>query len=288
MPKKRSLLAALLATAALVVVPDRANEGAVATEADPCGEQVLRADGTPWECTFVDDFAGTELDRSKWLPQSDRYRSGSREAWACYVDSPDVLEVDEGVLTLRVVQDEVARPCAGYGGAPTPYRAGSVSTHDRFSQMYGRFEARIRATDTSEPGLQEAFWLWPDTRRHSTVLYPLTGEIDVAETYSRHPDLAIPFLHSATDLLGPVRGVNTAHCTATRGEWNTFVLEWGPDRLEVLVNGETCLVNTVNDPAFDQHYIVALTQMLGMRSNALTPATPLPAAMQVDHVKVWR
>ncbi len=287
------LLAALLVCTFLTQSGMGASTGtpqpAAAGTVDPCGEPVLRADGIPWECTFADDFSGAELDRSRWMPQTSGYRSGSAGAWACYVDSPDVIRVADGVLTLSAVRDEAATPCPAFRNQPlTAYRAGSVSTYDRFSQMYGRFEARIRVTATDQPGLQESFWLWPDTRYHDTALWPVTGEIDIAETYSNHPDLAIPFLHSVTSVLGPVYGVNTAHCAATRGEWNTFALEWGPTELEIFVNGESCLVNTANDPAFDKHYIVALTQLLGAKANSVTEGTPLPASTEVDHVKVWR
>ena len=60
-----------------------------------------------------------------------------------------------------------------------------------------------------------------------------TGEIDVAETYSLYNSVAIPFLHYAADAGGPQSGVNTAwNCTAYRGVWNTYALEWTPTKPE--------------------------------------------------------
>jgi hypothetical protein len=40
---------------------------------------------------------------------------------------------------------------------------------------------------------------------------------------------------------------------------------------------------------FDQPFIIALTQLLGVSNNAFDPAkTPLPASTQVDYVRVWK
>jgi beta-glucanase (GH16 family) len=164
-----------------------------------------------------------------------------------------------------------------------------VTTYRLFSQQYGRFEARIKNTATTVPGLQETFWLWPDDR-YNTAYWPLAGEIDISETYSQYPDLAIPFLHyTANDNGGPIPGTNTAwNCTAQRGVYNTFALEWTATRLEIFVNGTSCLVNTSGDPAFKKPYIVALTQLLGVGGNALRATTPLPATMSIDYVRVWQ
>ena len=113
----------------------------------------------------------------------------------------------------------------------TPYVAGMVTTYRLFSQQYGRFEARIKNTATTAPGLQEAFWLWPDDRYTTATTGRAAGEIDIAETYSQYPNLAIPFLHyTVDDNGGPVPGLNTAwNCAAKRGVYNTYALEWTAD-----------------------------------------------------------
>lgn len=253
-----------------------------------CGAPVLKSDGTAWTCTFFDNFEGGSLDRSKWVPQTN-FVNGSDTVYACYIDDPAVVSVSDGMLQLSV--KKMPQPVAGCPSnrAGSPYAAGQVSTYALFSQQYGRFEARIKVPSASTPGLQEAFWLWPDVRYHSTLTWPLSGEIDIVETYSQYPQLAIPFFHYSADLLGQQPGVNTAWtCAASRGEWNTYTLEWTANRLEVLVNGLSCLVNTSNDPAFDKRYIIALTQALGAGANAYGGSGMLPATTLVDYVRVWR
>ena len=255
---------------------------------DACGTRPVKADGSYWSCTFAEDFTGTTLDRSRWVPQT-VFRAGSPGAWACYLDDPSVISVHDDALHLTVRKLDQPMACPGNKNEQTSYVSGMVSTYRLFSQQYGRFEARIKNTAATVPGLHEAFWLWPDDR-YSTATWPAAGEIDISETYSRYPDLSIPFLHyTATDNGGPVPGLNTAwDCVAHRGEWNTYTLEWSADRIEILVNGKSCLVNTSGDPAFQKPYIVALTQLLGVGGNAPDATTPFPATMSIDYLRVWK
>jgi len=257
---------------------------------DACGAQPRKPDGTSWACTFVDDFGGTSLDRTKWVPQTVFSTGDVLSGYACYDDDPSVVSVSDGTLNLSVRKNATALPCAN-GLPDTPYRAGMVSTHHLFSQQYGRFEARFRTTATTAPGLQESWWLWPDDRDPlAQLVWPLNGEIDIAETYSAYPDLGIPFLHyGSEDNGGPIPGTNTSwSCAAARGVFNTYTLEWTASRLEVFVNGRSCLVNTSGDSAFRKRYILNLTQALGTGADAVTAATTLPAVMNVDYVKVWK
>ena len=256
---------------------------------DACGVRPRKADGTPWSCTFHDEFDGTTLDRTKWVPQRAFITGDQNAGYACYVDDPDNIAVGSGILNLTVRKEATPQPCGSATSTVTsPYTAGAVSTYHLFSQQYGRFEARIRNTASSAAGLHEAFWLWPDDRVPSTDKWPVAGEIDISETYSQYDNLSIPFLHYYADAGGPQPGVNTAwNCTANRGAWNTYALEWTPATLTILVNGKTCLVNTSGDPAFQKPYIVALTQALGNGTNTMSASTTIPATMSIDYVRVW-
>lgn len=256
---------------------------------DACGTLQPKATGGSWTCTFVDNFDGSALTRAKWEPQI-WFATGVQATHACYLDDPSVVSVSNGALKLTV--RKVATPVScSFGGmsGPTNYVAGSVATTYRFGQQYGRFEARTKTTASTVRGLHEAFWLWPDNRFPSSTPWPEAGEIDISETYSVHPTLSIPFLHYSADVNGEQNGVNTAWgCTANRGVWNTYRLDWTATRLEIKVNGTTCLVNTSGDPAFQKPYTIALTQGLGGLGNVYDGRAPLPATMSVDYVKVWK
>jgi beta-glucanase (GH16 family) len=265
--------------------------GTAHPRAGACGDQPLKADGTPWVCTFADGFNDGKLNRNKWVPQTTSFSTGTSDVHACYVDDPTNVAERNGKLKLTVRKLARAVPCASDPSlSPSRYTAGSVSTYHVFSQRYGRFQARIRVTATRRPGLQETFWLWPDDRVDSTTAWPANGEIDVVETYSRYAHLGIPYLHyTENDNGGPIPFVNTAWmCLSERGVYNTWTVEWLPSRIKIMVNGRNCLVNNNRDPAFDKPYIVAFTQALGTTGNVYNGTAPMPATMNIDYLRVWK
>ena len=255
---------------------------------DACGTIVKKADGTAWACSFADDFNGTTLDRSVWTPQT-AFAMGTQAAHACYLDSPSTVNVSGGSLNLSLRKVATPVSCA-FGGmsGPTSYVSGGVMSYRTFSQQYGRYEARIKNTATTAKGLHEAFWLWPDDRVASSTVWPYAGEIDISETYSSYPTLSIPFLHYKADVYGSLVGINTAWtCTAPRGAYNTYTLEWAPKKIQIFVNGKLCLTNTSGDTAFMKPYIMALTQGMGAAGTVYDGRAPL-GTMNVDYVKVWK
>ena len=246
----------------------------------------MKADGSAWECTFVDDFNGGALDRRRWVPE---VKSGHGTVHACYVDDPRTVSVSGGALRLSIRPASPELSCPPVDGLPVSYVAGSVTTWGKFAQQYGRFEARIQTPFTDQPGLHEAFWLWPAwTSEYSVWTWPEAGEIDIAETYSQYPNLAVPFLHYGADGWTPIPGINTAYADAARGQWHTYTLEWTADLLEVFVDGRSVLVNRSADPAFDKNFVLLLTQALGTLTNAPLPGSQMQSTMLVDYVKVWR
>lgn len=258
----------------------------LAKQTDACGVRPVKADGSLWSCSFVDEFDGTALDTSKWVPQVYGYATGTPEAFACYTDSAENVAVRDGALQLTLTKNDTASLCSD-GETTTQYWSGMVSTYERFSQTYGRFEARMRSQATTASGLHEAFWLYVDPRNTSGY----AGEIDIAETYSSHPGLAIPFLHYDANPRSVTSGPNqtTSYgCATSRGSYHTYRLEWTAAKVQIFVDDRLCLTNTSGDPAFRQNFLIAFTQALGSTDNLPTSATPYPATMSVDWIRVWK
>ncbi|KRB78080.1 hypothetical protein ASE01_07925 [Nocardioides sp. Root190] len=290
--RSRLLLAAL---ASLLLLAAATTWWVVARDDEPaadgrCGPELKKPGGGTWECTFADDFSGSRLDPDTWLVQE---LVGSDDM--CATDSARTIAVSDGHLQLSVVKtDPTTDPTTVCpvrpDGTRATYAAGWISTHGRWSQQYGRFEARIRVQDVPSAGVHEAFWLWPDVRYGADKPWPASGEIDIMETYSQHPDLVVPFLHyGADDNGGPVDGLNTAQsCRTTRGEWHDYALEWTAEELRILVDGKTCLVNTAGASSFRKRFIINFTQFLGSGQNTYQPTMALPVSMEVDHVRAWR
>lgn len=281
------LVCALFLTLAITVSATALpSASAAGSSSDPCGAQRLKPDGSPWTCTFSDDFSGNTLDRSKWLPQTS-FKAGALFAYACYVDDPSTVSVGGGSLNLTVRRSPTPVNCGFL--SVTGYVAGMVTTYHLFSQQYGRIQARVKNTGTTQPGLHEAFWMWPDDQYGTASMWPDSGEIDVAETFSVYPRSYVAALHYSADELGLDDGITSGVCDARRGVWNTYTLEWSPQKLEFFVNGKSCLVNTSGDPAFQKPYIINFTEGIGPvdMDNMPTARTPIPATYKVDYVKVW-
>jgi beta-glucanase (GH16 family) len=269
-----------------------------------CGGEILRKpDGTLWQCSFDDEFGGTSLDAAKWAPlrtADSGFTSGPSTARACYVDAARNIAVARGALRLTARRLSSELSCASPTGAfRTRYTSGEVTSYYALQQTYGRFEIRAKLPTTTAKGLQETLWLWPvDDTKYGR--WPLSGEIDLAEFYSRHPHLDIPYVHYIYDqsTVDPVRHVNvvTAYsCRIRYAAYNTYAVQWLPGRITILVDGRTCLIDSYRaaglaSPApFDQPFFLALTQALGIGGNAFDPAsTPLPATTSIDYVRVWR
>jgi beta-glucanase (GH16 family) len=258
------------------------------------GTAGLKDDGSAWQCSFDDEFNGTSVDRSNWLVQTTA-SSGYHSGQECFVDSPNNVDVSGGDLHLTVRQEAAPFACATPSSSySTQYTSGTVVTYGKFSQTYGRFEVRAKLPGAKVKGLQEAFWLWPDSP-YKYGLWPYSGEIDFAEIYSQYPDRAIPYIHYVPGALDV--NVTNNYCLINDiTQYHTYAAEWTPTTITIKYDGQTCLVDTWNPkspllkPApFDQPFMIALTQALGIGGNAFNAATtPLPATTSVDYVRAWK
>ena len=268
--------------------PDR---GGGATHEDPgrLRQATVKAVGSRWSCTFVDDFDAVKFDRTKWVPATAIISGRTSGAFACYRDHKDNVSVEGG--TLRLTVRKLDQPCAvaTSGRAPRRTPQARCRRYRLFSQRFGRFEARFKVTATEQQGLQEAFWMWPDDRQDIKEPWPAAGEIDVVETYSDNHDLAIPFLHYTWNNNGGPRPGSTPPGTARPfGASSTPTRSSGarahrdPRQRQVLPGqhvgrqGVPAQVHPGADPSA-RH-----------RKNHYDGAAPLPATMTVDYVRVWR
>jgi beta-glucanase (GH16 family) len=256
------------------------------------------SDGSVWTCSFDTEFTGTTLP-SDWVPITTATSGYVSGLTACFVNSPNNISVGNGYLSLTARREAAPFYCNALStGFTTQYTSGTVSTYGLFSQTYGRFEVRAKVPASAIAGLQSSFWLNP---LHQTYgAWPNSGEIDIAETYSDYPGLAIPYLHY-TPFLGleiSALDINTAttdSCTITPGAFNTYDVEWTPSTMTFIYNGKTCLVDRwwpmfpefAPEP-FNQPFFINLTQALGISPNTFNPATTqLPATTEVQYVRAW-
>jgi beta-glucanase (GH16 family) len=285
----------------------KARKPTMPAPAPACGGESLapKPGGGAWVCTFDDEFDAstgdpTALNRSWWVPQvtaSSGYTTGNPLlSGACYVDSPNNISVSGGALHLTVRRQATPMLC---GSDLTQYTSGMVSTYRTFDQTYGRFEVRALLPQTTAAGLQETFWLWPinDTLFGS---FPGSGEVDFSEFYSDQSSLDIPDIHYHynTSTVNASTNTNTATtdaCQISLAQYNDYAVVWTPGSFTITINGNTCLIDnydasglTAPEP-FNQPFFIALTQALGIGTNAFNPSTtPLPATTSIQYVRVWK
>jgi beta-glucanase (GH16 family) len=310
--RRRHVISALLAglaVAALLIPAGAAGartRTAAATTAPSCGATVYKSDGSAWQCSFDDEFSGSRLDGTKWFVQTTA-ASGFHSGAECFTNSAQNVAVANGTLNLTVRRTSPFFCKTPNGGYNTQYTSGTVNTLNRFAQTYGRFEVRAQLPATTVRGLQETLWLWP-VNQYKYGVWPMSGEIDFAEFYSQYAGWNIPYLHygvlQSTVSWLTNSNVYTAfpapysqpgmNCRINQSGFNTFTLTWQPGQLVIRVNGSNCIVNNYSAyglsgaAPFDQPFFLALTQALGIGSNAPTSSTPLPATTRVDYVRIWK
>jgi hypothetical protein len=96
-----------------------------------------------------------------------------------------------------------------------------------------------------------------------------------------------PHIHYADSSSDP--DVTAYNCTLNQNSFNTFEVNWQSGVLTVLYNGQVCLVDhpLTGQAPFNDPFFLALTQALGMSSNAPTASTPTSATTQVAWVRAW-
>jgi beta-glucanase (GH16 family) len=276
--------------------------------ADCGGATLLKADGDAWTCSFDDEFDGSSVDRSKWTVMTTA-ASGFHSGAECFVDSSNNLSVSNGTLKLTVRKESAPFTCKSPSGDyNSQYTSGTVNGYGKYAQTYGRFDVRAKVPSSAVPGLQETLWLWP-VDQFKYGLWPGSGEIDFAEFYSQYQDWNIPYLHydveQSTVNWTTNTNVYTAYpspynqpgmtCSFKATDFNTYTVLWEPGRLTLQVNHQNCVVdnysatNSNGAAPFDQPFFLALTQALGIGSNAYVDGTtPLPATTEVDYVRIWK
>ena len=271
------------------------------TTAPSCGgSTVVVSNGITWGCSFDTEFSGTSLDTTEWTPvttASSGYTSGKT---ACFENSPNNVSVGNGYLSLTARKEAAPFTCTDpLGSFTTQYTSGTITSFNMFEQTYGRFEVSAKVPTATIAGLQSSLWLYPQTMTYGP--WPASGEIDLAEVYSRYADRAIPYIHYyyngwTTNHTTNTNVVTNNNCFINTGQFNDYVVEWTPTTITMIYNGKTCLIDhwkprapEVAPEPFNEPFFINLTQALGVGTNTFNArTTPLPATTEIQYVRVWQ
>ena len=288
-----SIAVAVIGAAAAAVTSVDASTGA---RKPSCGPPLHKKGDRIWRCTFSANFNGTGLDRRKWLPLRTDTTGFTNGPTACFLDSPNNVSVSGGTLKLTARREAAPFTCPNplNGNFGTQYTAGMITTAGgRFSQTYGRFEVRARILGARGRGVQTSLWLYP--AGHAYGPWPASGEIDFAEMFSAFPDRVIPYVHYNARAPDPT--VTNTRCRVRNlAKFHRYAVVWTRTLIRTIYDGRTCLTHRFRPAAplaapqpFDKPFFIALTQALGVQTNAFEAAvTPLPATTEVDYVRAWK
>ena len=226
-----------------------------------------------------EDFSQPTLNLDLWSTSlkvfgrwGDRYHNDS---YLNYLSDEEVL-LEKGLLRLRSEQRSVEgdNPPGAYD-----YSSGMVSSHDKFSFLYGYIE--IRARFPGGPGVWPAFWLMPQSHQ-----WP--PEFDIAEYYAGRKMMHLGLCHGDFPEINWDSGANDD--VPFEGGWHTYGLLWMPGRAVWTQNGVVKRETSgAHVPAIPMYVILSngVSSRIGP-SGEPDGTTVFPNFFEVDSLRVWQ
>lgn len=234
-----------------------------------------------WKLIWEENFDSPELDTTKWT----RIPPNGADWGKHMTNDPKCYNIMDGKLFLKgIVNPDTFSD-------PRPYLTGGVYTKGKFAFQYGKIE--IHAKLECAQGAWPAMWMLSEHKKYGA--YPRNGEIDIME-HLNFDNIIYQTTHSYYTLELKQKDNPPHHGTVKLDidKFNTFGLEWFPDKLVFTLNGkETFRYPKVEgvDPSqwpYDQSFYVLIDQQLGGGWVGEIKADDLPVQMIVDWVKVYQ
>jgi beta-glucanase (GH16 family) len=188
------------------------------------------------------------------------------------------------MLVIKAVRENYTGP----DGITRGFTSARLHTREKFSQAYGRFEARIRLPSGGQ-GIWPAFWLLGD----GSGPWPDLGEIDVIES-PNDPSVVYGTVH------GP--GYSGAHGIGGRFAWpegnrndgfHVYAIEWDQE-IRWYIDDKLFKTVTRSDLpgaarwVFDHPFHIILNLAVGGDwPGPPTKDTAFPQEMLIDYVRVY-
>jgi beta-glucanase (GH16 family) len=242
-----------------------------------------------WILTWADEFNGVDgapPDANKWIAESGGNGWGNNEL-EYYTARSQNLHQENGHLVIEALKERFT----GSDGVRRDYTSARIKTQGRFSQKYGRIEARIQIP--SGRGACPAFWMLGDD--YETAGWPSCGEIDIMESVGSNSGVVQGSLH------GPgYSGLNplTSAYQLPRGRfsdaYHIFAVEWEPQSVRFYVDDKLYATRKPTDLPSSKHwvydhpfFIVLNLAVGGNMPGDPDESTVFPQRMLVDYVRVY-
>src|SRR5262249_21216572 len=138
--------------------------------------QSTSTDTQTYALRWSDEFdgpAGSAPDQTKWNYDTGGGGWGNNELETYTSRTPNAFLDGEGQLVIKAVKETFT----GADGIRRDYTSARLLTRGKFTQRYGRFEARIKLPFGQ--GIWPAFWMLG--ANIDQVGWPMCGEMDIME-----------------------------------------------------------------------------------------------------------
>ena len=233
-----------------------------------------------WSLAWSDEFNGTSIDNAKWGYDIGTGAAQGLWGWGngelqYYTDDLDNAHVENGDLIITAIEEDFAG---------SNYTSARMVTKNKFSQTYGKWEARIDLP--TGQGIWPAFWMLRENN-------PWPGEIDIMEIVGHAPGSCHGTAH-----WGEVGDVQSMGGSTYAADWTTtyhvYTIEWWPDHIRWSVDGQVYfeLDRTVVSPDYPWLFAEDYHMLLNVAVGGAWPGSPdgstvFPQEMRVDWVRVY-
>lgn len=243
-----------------------------------------------WTLTWSDEFNGANgspPDPANWVLETGGRGWGNQEL-ETYTNRLENAQIQNGDLVIIARREAFT----GTDGIARDYTSARLKTAGKFSQKYGKFEARIKIPFGR--GIWPAFWMLGDNI--SSVGWPMCGEIDIMENIGRQPSVIHGSMHGpgASGARAMTAIYTLAGGAKFSDDYHTFTVEWEPNIARFYVDGYLYSTKTTADlPAgatwvYDHPFFVLLNVAVGGAWPGSPDATTtFPQRMLVDYVRVY-
>jgi beta-glucanase (GH16 family) len=243
-----------------------------------------------WTLAWNDEFNGADnspVDSSKWVLESGGNGWGNDEL-EYYTTRPQNSFQHDGNLVIKVLEEKYV----GAEGVSRNYTSARMKTRGKFSQTYGRFEARIKIPRGQ--GIWPAFWMLGDDVEKDG--WPACGEIDIMENIGKEPAMVHGTIHGpgysgAGGIGGPYAFPADARVA---DDFHVFAVEWEPKAIRFYVDDHLYTTRTPADLpkgtkwVYDHPFFLLLNVAVGGGWPGNPDASTIfPQTMLVDYVRVY-
>lgn len=259
---------------------------------------------TDLQVTFEDEFDGTTLDSSKWVPYMNNIPFGTNSTQV--IGHQNAVSVNNGILSLNAKKETVV-----VGDKTYNYITGMIQTGPSgFEQNQGTFTGRFRFP--TKGGINSAFWLTPKDYSNDFLFVDKSGagcnEIDVFEQSANFENLGLSYSSGQHYFTKDAQNQNVFSHTNSRfsssGDgseidigWHDFCLVWTDTATYYYCDGH--LIQMIdglsNSTTLNNKAHMILTAGVASINNDISGNwygsmndSDFPQSFEVDYIKVYK